>query len=181
MAHRAVVRTATAADARGIATVHAVSWRETYAHLVDGEEHPAFQIEPRVARWEQNLASGSFGTVVAVVDGAVVGFATTADLGAPDQPAEHDQPAEQRTEATTAHPSAAHRPTELTMLYVLAAAHGTGIGQALLDAALADRPASLWVAADNPRAQAFYRRNGFRTDGTTGAFPPIGATVRMVR
>ncbi|WIE55014.1 GNAT family N-acetyltransferase [Curtobacterium sp. MCBD17_003] len=174
MAHRAVVRTATAADARGIATVHAVSWRETYAHLVDGEDHPAFQIEPRVARWEQNLAAGSFGTVVAVVDGAVVGFATTTD---PDDPDGDEQPtgpaADDRPDA--------HRPTELTMLYVLAAAHGTGIGQALLDAALADRPASLWVAADNPRSQAFYRRNGFRTDGTTGAFPPIGATVRMVR
>ncbi|WP_369126832.1 GNAT family N-acetyltransferase, partial [Aeromonas veronii] len=73
------------------------------------------------------------------------------------------------------------RPEELTMLYLLASTHGGGAGQALLDAVLADRPASLWVAADNPRAHAFYRRNRFAPDGTTGTFGPIGSTIRMVR
>ncbi|MCS6582511.1 GNAT family N-acetyltransferase [Curtobacterium citreum] len=53
--------------------------------------------------------------------------------------------------------------------------------QALLDTVLADRPASLWVAADNPRAHAFYRRNGFTPDGAESAFGPIPRTVRLVR
>lgn len=67
------------------------------------------------------------------------------------------------------------------MLYVLESAHGTGVGQMLLDAALRDRPASLSVAADNPRAHAFYRRNGFRPDGTGSSFGPIPRTVRLIR
>ena len=58
----------------------------------------------------------------------------------------------------------AARPEELTMLYVLA-----------------DRPASLWVAADNPRAHAFYHRNGFTPDGAESAFGPIPLTVRLAR
>ncbi|PZE62480.1 GNAT family N-acetyltransferase [Curtobacterium sp. MCLR17_044] len=53
--------------------------------------------------------------------------------------------------------------------------------QALLDTVLADRPASLWVAADNLRAHAFYRRNGFTPDGAESAFGPIPRTVRLVR
>ncbi|WP_416371900.1 GNAT family N-acetyltransferase [Curtobacterium sp. VKM Ac-2884] len=75
----------------------------------------------------------------------------------------------------------AGRPEELTMLYVLARAHGGGAGQALLDATLGGRPASLWVAADNPRAHSFYRRNGFTPDGSTSSFGPIETTVRLVR
>lgn len=81
---------------------------------------------------------------------------------------------------TTPEPDAV-RPEELTTFYVLARAHGTGAGQALLDTVLADRPASLWVAADNPRAHAFYRRNGFTPDGAESAFGPIPRTVRLVR
>lgn len=73
------------------------------------------------------------------------------------------------------------RPEELTMLSLLAEAHGSGAGQILLDAALADRSASLWVAADNPRAHTFSRRNGFVPDGVESTFGPVGATVRRVR
>ncbi|WP_258369928.1 MULTISPECIES: N-acetyltransferase [unclassified Curtobacterium] len=64
------------------------------------------------------------------------------------------------------------RPEELTMLYVLARAHGGGAGQALLNATLGGRPASLWVAANNPRARAFYRRNVFTPDGARPASTP---------
>ena len=56
-------------------------------------------------------------------------------------------------------------PYELQMLYVLAQAHGTGLGLRLLDAAIGGKPALLWVLEDNPRAQAFYRKHGsLRTD-----------------
>lgn len=55
---------------------------------------------------------------------------------------------------------------QLYTLYVLDAHHGTGVGQRLLDAVVtADDNTVLWVAKRNPRAQAFYRRNGFRFDG----------------
>ena len=57
------------------------------------------------------------------------------------------------------------RAEELATLYLRADHHGGGLGQALLDAVLADRPASLWVAEANPRARRFYERNGFTPDG----------------
>lgn len=67
------------------------------------------------------------------------------------------------------------------MLYVLASHHGSGVGAALLQQVLdASRPASLWVADPNPRAQAFYRKNGFERDGSVKVEGGV-REVRMVR
>jgi GNAT superfamily N-acetyltransferase len=57
------------------------------------------------------------------------------------------------------------RSLELATLYLRAAQHGSGLGQALLDAAVGDRPTSLWVVEANARARRFYERNGFTADG----------------
>ncbi|RZT64053.1 acetyltransferase (GNAT) family protein [Microcella alkaliphila] len=73
---------------------------------------------------------------------------------------------------------------QLYTLYVLAGHHGTGIGQQLLDAVVtAEDDTVLWVAKRNPRAQAFYRRNGFRFDGTVKPDDrvPTFLEARMVR
>jgi len=54
----------------------------------------------------------------------------------------------------------------LSHLYTASHTHGTGLGQALLDAALPGRrPAYLWVYDENRRAVRFYERNGFVRDG----------------
>ena len=63
-------------------------------------------------------------------------------------------------------------PRQLGRLYVLPRRHGTGLGQALLDLALGVDPAYLWIMAGNPRAEAFYRRNGFVPDGLTAETGP---------
>jgi GNAT superfamily N-acetyltransferase len=70
---------------------------------------------------------------------------------------------------------------QLYVLYVYAAEHGTGAGQALLEAVIdpADS-AALWVADPNPRAQAFYRKHGFVADGTTQLEDGV-REIRMVR
>jgi len=155
-----VIRPATTADAEGIARVHTTSWRETYGRFVDDPDtDPWFDLGRRLDMWRANLAQGTFATMVADGADGIVGFAAVEATPEPD----------------------AVRPEELTMLYVLGRAHGDGSGQALLDAVLGDRPASLWVAEDNPRAHAFYRRNGFAPDGATSSFGPIGSTVRLVR
>lgn len=61
----------------------------------------------------------------------------------------------------------------LDKLYALPRAHGSGVGQALLDlAAPPDVGTYLWILHDNPRAEAFYRRNGFRPDGFTASCGP---------
>jgi ribosomal protein S18 acetylase RimI-like enzyme len=154
------IRPATTADAEGIARVHTTSWRETYGRFVaDPDTDPWFDLGRRLEMWRTNLAQGTFEAVVADGPEGIVGFAAVDATTEPD----------------------AVRPEELTMLYVLARAHGDGTGQALLDAVLGARPASLWVAEDNPRARAFYQRNGFEPDGATSSFGPIGATVRLVR
>lgn len=154
------IRAARPEDAEGIAVVHATSWRETYGRFVDDPDtSPWFDVERRVGMWRQNLAEDTFVTVVAADGDEIVGFAAVQRTPEPE----------------------AVRDEELTMLYVLADRHGSGAGQGLLEAVLGDRPASLWVADDNPRARAFYTRNGFVADGASSAFGPIPRTVRLVR
>lgn len=155
------IRPASSADADDIAAVHTTSWRETYGSMVDDDVATSrwFDLSRRTEMWRANFADGTYTPHVAVDERGIVGFGAARPAPEPD----------------------AVRPEELTMLYVLARAHGTGAGQALLDAALADRPAYLWVAADNPRARAFYRRNGFEHDGVKSTFGPVGVTHRLVR
>lgn len=74
--------------------------------------------------------------------------------------------------------------TELFMIYILARVHGSGAGQRLLDAVIGTEAAYLWVLEDNPRAQAFYARNGFALDGERKLLPETWYSlpeVRMVR
>nr|WP_245346847.1 GNAT family N-acetyltransferase [Arthrobacter stackebrandtii] len=75
-------------------------------------------------------------------------------------------------------------PLELHWIYTLARVHGSGAGQLLLDAVVGEKAACLWVLEDNPRAQAFYARNGFALDGERKLMPPEWSSlpeVRMVR
>ncbi|WP_447944255.1 hypothetical protein [Microbacterium aurum] len=53
----------------------------------------------------------------------------------------------------------------------------------MLDEVLGTEPAMLWVAKENPRATAFYLRNGFRFDGVEQTDPhaPLITDARMVR
>lgn len=56
----------------------------------------------------------------------------------------------------------------LSSLFTMPEAHGTGLGHALLEAALPDdEPAYLWVMRRNPRAVRFYAKHGFVPDGYT--------------
>jgi GNAT superfamily N-acetyltransferase len=71
--------------------------------------------------------------------------------------------------------------TQLYVLYVVAAEHGTGAGAALLDAVIGPHDsAALWVADPNPRAQAFYRKHRFVADGTANVEDGV-REIRMVR
>ncbi|MBX3099333.1 MAG: GNAT family N-acetyltransferase [Salinibacterium sp.] len=137
-----VVRPAVPEDALDIATVRVHCWRETYTFLSSellGSMDPAVREESFRDMIELEL--GAF--VVTEVDGEIRGFASSGPPAAADAP----------------------RDLELAMIYQLASMHGSGSGQALLDAAIGDAPAFLWTAELNPRAHAFYRRNGFVADG----------------
>lgn len=69
--------------------------------------------------------------------------------------------------------------TELFAIYLLSEFYGSGAGQALLDAAIGNQAAILWVAEDNPRAQRFYERNGFRADGRRKVEPRLENLVEI--
>ena len=167
------VRELREADAAALARLHVASWRQTYADQLPAEFFTPRFLELRQAMWTRICRDRPSGVKVAVAvaadgavesaaaEGRIIGFAASGD--SPDE--------------------SSPRPTELNMLYVERASHGNGAGQALLDTVLPQRAAFLWVARDNPRAQAFYRRNGFQADGTELPDTPVpGLTsVRMVR
>lgn len=159
------IRRATVTDAAGIARVHWQSHQTTYVATgrIAREHVESWTLGDREERWSTNLAIAE-GRIdppegfhrmeiwVAVVHepggddqevDRVVGWANTSGGRDGDGP----------------------RDLELEGLYVLDEFHGAGVGQGLVDAALDGRPAYLWVLADNPRARAFYRRNGFEPDG----------------
>ena len=158
------VRVATPEDADELGLVHVTAWREAYfPHLLSAASFEVATPQVRADRWRVILDTpGPRTTWVAEHDDRIIGFSGAGASHDDDEP----------------------RPLELYSIYVLAKAYGTGVGQALLDTALGDSPASLWVAADNPRAQAFYRRNGFVPDGTSKLAPFILDEIeelRMVR
>ncbi|MWB97291.1 GNAT family N-acetyltransferase [Agromyces seonyuensis] len=152
------VRAAVPADAEAISDVRIASWRVAYAGMLSA----AFlaDLPDTAAIWRGAIERGHH-VPVAELDGRVVGFAVARPCG--------DE-----------HPV---RDTELGLLYTLPETYGTGLGAALLDAALDGRPASLWVAERNVRAIAFYRKHGFEPDGERVIDPEIEdlAEIRMVR
>jgi ribosomal protein S18 acetylase RimI-like enzyme len=71
---------------------------------------------------------------------------------------------------------------ELYAINVLPEYHGTAVAHQLFTAVIAERPATLWVVADNGRAQSFYRRHGFSVEGAAKVHEGTGAReIRMVR
>jgi GNAT superfamily N-acetyltransferase len=141
------VRPAQAEDVSAMARIHVRSWQEAYRGLVADEilDRPDF-VARRERFWTAALSDERYAmnrVAVAERDGEMAGIATAGPAIDPD----------------------AHWPVQLFVLYVLAAVHGTGAGRGLLAAVIGDDDAALWVADPNPRAQAFYRKHGFRPDG----------------
>ncbi|WP_374010809.1 N-acetyltransferase family protein [Leifsonia sp. LS-T14] len=153
------VRPATVDDAAGIAHVHVTAWREAYAGRMPADFLASLDEERRARGWVTILVDGTTDAFVAERDGTIIGWATAGPGRDDDAP----------------------RARELEGLYVLAAAYGTGAGQLLLDAAIGDAPAYLWVMDGNARAESFYRRNGFTPDGATITHPVGPTSVLAVR
>ena len=153
------VRAAVLEDAAGIARVHLQAWRESYAHLLPAASLAGLQQGPREERWRAIIAAATTDIRVACAGTDIIGWASAGASRDDDGP----------------------RSRELWGIYVLASHYGSGAGQMLLDAAVGDAGAYLWIAEDNPRAFAFYRRNGFVPDGATAAHELVGTPVRIQR
>lgn len=166
----AVLREPSLEDAADLGRVHQQCWVETYAGLVPEEFWEHSTEARRIGMWERMLrrSDPKRRLVVAEVGGGIVGFALVGAALAREHP---DSP-----------PAV---PLEVRMLYLTRSQHGSGIGQQLLDAVLFDgEAAQLWVAEQNGRAQAFYRRNGFVPDGIRDPDAHRGtelAAIRMLR
>lgn len=161
------VRPGQPGDVDGIARVTVLSWRETYSGVLADRHFDDGALERRRDQWTQFFASDPppGRIVVATANDEVVGFACAGDAGVAEQG------------------SPAARPLHLYAIYLLAAHHGGGLGQALLDEVLGGEPAQLWVLRGNDRAIAFYARNGFAPDGVefTDPHDPAMVEIRMVR
>jgi ribosomal protein S18 acetylase RimI-like enzyme len=154
-------------DAADLGRVHQQCWVETYKGLVPPEFWEHSTEARRIGMWERMLrrSEPQRRLVVAEVDGNIVGFALAGATLSREHPG--------------APPAEA---LEVRMLYLKRSHHGSGIGQHLLDSVLfAGEAAQLWVAEGNPRAQAFYRRNGFAADGIRDARPHQGTDLTAIR
>ncbi|WP_295818154.1 GNAT family N-acetyltransferase [uncultured Microbacterium sp.] len=153
------VRPASVDDARGVAEVHVQAWREAYVRQLPATVLAGLRVEPRIERWASIIEDDVTDVFVAEVDGRIVGWATAGDGRDDDRPTSR----------------------ELEGIYVLAAHHGTGAGQLLLDAAIGAGDAYLWMMDDNPRAEAFYLRNGFVRDAIERDQLFAGHPIHIVR
>jgi GNAT superfamily N-acetyltransferase len=146
-----------------IAEVHTRSWQAAYEHVFGAERLAGIDIERRRAMWERTLGDPERDVVVFEEDGAVVAFVGSFPSRDPDAEG------------------------ELGEIYALPEAWGKGIGHALMEAclgALRERgyaDAILWVLGDNPRARAFYEREGWRLDGAEKTETFLGVEVRELR
>jgi ribosomal protein S18 acetylase RimI-like enzyme len=160
---RYAVRPVRLEDADELGRVHVQVWRETYAGPMSADFFAGLDPVRSAQRWRLRLEMDEpDGIVVAATgpDGETVGFATAGPTRDQDCLTEW----------------------ELYSINVLAAHQGTGVANQLIPAALAQRPATLWVIEDNARAQAFYRRHGFTVEGATKVHQGSGGTeVRMIR
>jgi ribosomal protein S18 acetylase RimI-like enzyme len=166
------VRPAQVEDAGAMARMLVRSWRETYRGVMSDRvlDDPGI-VEAREQFWTMVLTDPDHRekrVAVAVLAGAAAGSAGDPGI----------------VGVAMAGPPSPPEPgwsTHLYVLYVLAEHHGAGVGAALLDAVV-DSAASvaLWVADPNPRAQAFYRKHGFRPDGAVQIDDGV-REIRMVR
>lgn len=155
------LRLAVPSDAEAGARLHLDCWREAYTDLIAPTRLDALlnDRDRWIKAWRAQLTPTN-PRWLAYTDEGLIGFA----CAGPDRTAE------------------SLLGLELYAIYVRASWHGTGVGQALLDATIGDLACSVWVLENNPRAHAFYARNGFVADGLTEYDERLDAAeVRLVR
>jgi GNAT superfamily N-acetyltransferase len=143
--------------------VHTRSWQAAYEHVFGAERLAGIDVARRQAMWERALAAPERDVFVFEDGGSVVAFVGSFPSRDPDAEG------------------------ELGEIYALPEAWGKGVGHALMAecfAALRGRgygDAILWVLADNPRARAFYEREGWMLDGAEKTDAFLGVNVRELR
>lgn len=130
-------------DAESLAQVHVQAWKETYRGILSDTYLYALSASDRLETWRGIASRDEFRKTHWVAEdrasGEPVGF-----IGL------------KRPEDGT---------TQIWGLYVLSRFHGRGLGRLLMQTAVGEGAASLWVAAGNDHAIGFYRHLGFDFTG----------------
>ncbi len=144
------IRPAAPSDAAEIAEAHVRAWQAAYRGLMPQDFLDGLDVERREAGWRRLLDGPTgFGVLVPVLDGRVVGFASTGpsrDDARGSRRALRDQPAPRRLGAWCRVRPAARRRSGRSPV-------------AAIDEAV------LWVVPGNTRARRFYERHGWTSDG----------------
>jgi GNAT superfamily N-acetyltransferase len=150
----------------GVARVHVRSWQAAYRGLLPAEYLDALKPEDRASRYKfEDPDTAKPFTIVAVDNGLIAGFATTAPARDAD----------------------AEGCGELYALYVDPEYWSRGIGAELIRAArtrlveLGFQEAVLWVMKGNARAERFYSIDGWQPDGHERSEVMWGVTVNELR
>lgn len=154
-----MVRAAVPDDADAFAACHLACWEEAYGSLWGAERFEEMDVARLAARRRKEIEAGGADHYLVESDGQVVGIAIAG-------PTRDEDPQADR---------------ELYAIYVRESYQGTGMADALLTAAIGDRPASLWTYRDNPRAAAFYVHHDFIPNGAERTDSEGILEIRMVR
>jgi GNAT superfamily N-acetyltransferase len=161
-----LVRPARPEDAAALAEVHVRTWQAAYEHVFGVERLATLDLEQRRAHWADWLAAREPSQRQLVAEDErrrVIAFATAG----PSRDVEGE--------------------AELYAIYALPEVWGSGVGSALMAAALEGlrevgfRTATLWVLDDNPRARRFYEREGWTLDHGRREAEFLGLRVAEVR
>ena len=163
---RMLIRSAVPEDALAVAHVHVRAWRAAYRRLLPSDYLERLRPEERAARYEFGVSDPRKpSTLVAVDDGAIVAFATVGPARDAD----------------------VQGCGELCALYVTPQWWGKQLGCAMIEQGRASlrargyEVAVLWVLAGNTRAERFYRRDGWRIDGSQRTVHVWGIDVDELR
>lgn len=169
---RWAVRKATMDDVSELARVNVAAWRRAYRGIVPDEFLDGMDAARRELGWQRWVALPEPDAVFVAINGAQHRVAAYASVCAV-------------REEQDAHPTL---PTgELAAIYADPAVWGRGAGRAVHQTALEAlarygfQHAVLWVFEDNMQARAFYRRNGWRSDGVREVYEVGGRRPYEVR
>ncbi len=155
------IRSATTADAAGLAEVRVRGWQVGYEGIVDAGYLAAMSVDEDQARWTNGIAAGR-PVLVAIIDDRVIGFATFGPYRAVTP---------LRSSPSDSDVDGGEPVGELFAFYVHPDSWGRGVANELHDAAVVALRAAgwnrlkLWVLEDNRRARRFYERHGWVNDG----------------
>lgn len=158
------VRTPDVSDASDIGRIHVDVWRATYVGLMSADFLASLDPLRLAARWTRRIAEAVEGEgylVGLAPDGPIAGYAAWGPADGPDAVSE----------------------LELYSLNVAPRHQGSGLAHLLMEQAVEDKPAELWVAEGSPQAVTFFQRYGFRLDGEQRRDEELGGVLeaRMVR